>query len=93
VRWFALSNLEKGSLKVTGLQALCFRAWPYTEEDLEKAQHPYELPHRDFINLNIDLNIHGVGGNNSWGARTLDKYTIDGNQAYKYGFILEYDAE
>ena len=75
------------------MQALCFRAWPYTEEDLEKAQHPYELPHRDFINLNIDLNIHGVGGNNSWGARTLDKYTIDGNQAYKYGFILEYDAE
>jgi len=44
VRWFALSNLEKGSLKVTGLQALSFRAWPYTEEDFEKAQHPYELP-------------------------------------------------
>jgi len=39
--------------------------------------------------LNIDLNIHGVGGNDSWGARTLEKYTIDGNKPYRYGFIME----
>ncbi|MBK5246147.1 MAG: DUF4981 domain-containing protein [Peptostreptococcaceae bacterium] len=92
VRWFTFSNRNEGSMKVTGLQPLCFRAWPYTEDDLEKARHPYELPNRDFINLNIDLNIHGVGGNDSWGARTLEKYTIDGNKPYNYGFILEYDG-
>jgi beta-galactosidase len=49
----------------------------------------HELPERDFINLNIDLNIHGVGGDDGWGARTMDKYTIDGNKPYQYGFILE----
>jgi len=92
VRWFIFSNSNEESVKVTGLQPLCFRAWPYTEEDLEMARHPYELPNRDFINLNIDLNIHGVGGNDSWGARTLEKYTIDGNKPYNYGFILEYDG-
>jgi beta-galactosidase len=74
---------------VTGLQDLCFRAWPYTESDLEKAQHPFELPVRNLVNLNIDLNIHGVGGNDAWGARTLDAYTIDGNKPYRYGFILD----
>jgi beta-galactosidase len=52
--------------------------------------HPFELPNRDFINLNIDLNIHGVGGNDAWGARTLDKYTINGNLPYSYGFVMEY---
>lgn len=77
-------------VKVTGLQPLCFRAWPYTEKDIEKAKHPHELPQRDFIQVNIDLSIHGVGGNDSWGARTLDKYTIDGNHPYTYGFIMEY---
>jgi len=92
VRWFIFSNSNEESVKVTGLQPLCFRAWPYSEEDLEMARHPYELPNRDFINLNIDLNIHGVGGNDSWGARTLEKYTIDGNKPYNYGFILEYDG-
>ena len=41
-----------------------------------------------FININLDLNIHGVGGNDGWGARTLDEYTIDGNKPYHYSFIL-----
>lgn len=89
VRWFTLSDVAGKQIHVTGLQDLCFRAWPYMEADLEKANHPYELTIRDLINLNIDLNIHGVGGNDAWGARTLDQYTIDGNKPYSYGFILE----
>lgn len=89
VRWFSLSN-QNESIKISGLQPLHFRAWPYSEEDIEKAKHPYELKDRDFINLNIDLNIHGVGGVDSWGARTLDKYTNDGNKPYNYAFIMEY---
>ncbi|MDP4210551.1 MAG: glycoside hydrolase family 2 TIM barrel-domain containing protein [Bacteroidota bacterium] len=90
VRWFTLSSQNNAAIKVTGLQPLCFRAWPYAEEDLEPARHDYELPKRDFINLNIDLNIHGVGGDDSWGAKTMGKYTNPGNQPYQYGFVLEY---
>ena len=93
VRWFSLADQNGNQIRVTGLQNLCFRAWPYTETDLETAGHPYQLPDRDMINLNIDLNIHGVGGNDSWGARTLDKYTIDGNKPYQYGFILEFGGK
>jgi len=89
VRWFSFSAQNGHSIKVTGLQALCFHAWPYTEDDLEKAKHPFDLPKRDFINLNIDLNIHGVGGNDTWGAKTMEKYTLPGNKPYSYGFILE----
>jgi beta-galactosidase len=58
------------------------------ESDIEKAAHPFELPENDFININIDLNIHGVGCNDGWGAQTLEKYTINANQLYSYGFIL-----
>ncbi len=92
VRWFTLNSQNNGAVKVTGLQPLCFRAWPYTEEDLEPARHDYELPKRDFINLNIDLNIHGVGGDDTWGAKTMEKYTHPGNKSYKYGFVLEYSG-
>lgn len=89
VRWFTLSN---GShlLKVSGLQEMNFRAWPYSEEDLEGSRHPQDLPERDYVNVNIDYKIHGVGGNDGWGARTMDAYTIDGNQPYEYGFVLEW---
>ncbi len=89
VRWFSLADTTGKQIRVTGLQDLCFRAWPYTEMDVEQANHPFELPIRDLINLNIDLNIHGVGGNDAWGARTLDQYTLEGRKPYRYGFIME----
>ena len=90
VRWFSLIDHDGSFIRVTGLQPLCFRAWPYTEDDLEKANHPFDLPTRDFVSINIDLNIHGVGGDDSWGAPTMEKYTNPGNTPYHYGFILEY---
>ncbi len=89
VRWFSFSEGKGHCFKITGLQPLCFHAWPYTEDDLEKAKHPFDLPKRDFINLNIDLNIHGVGGNDTWGAKTMEKYTISGNKPYSFGFVME----
>jgi beta-galactosidase len=90
VRWFSFSTQNNNGIKITGLQPLCFRAWPYTEEDLENTWHDYQLPTHDFINLNIDLTIHGVGGDDTWGAKTMEKYTIPGDNSYTYGFILEY---
>ena len=51
-------------------------------------RHPNEINRGRFVNLNIDLNIHGVGGVDTWGQRTLPQYTIDGNKPYHYSFIL-----
>ena len=87
VRWLTLSS-PQGSLRVMGQQPLCIRAWDYGEEDLEGATHPNEIQRGRFVNLNIDLNIHGVGGIDTWGQRTLPQYTIDGNRACHYTFSL-----
>ena len=86
VRWFEISS-EKNTIKVEGCQPLCIRAWDYGEEDVTVG-HPHELTRGKFVNLNIDLNIHGVAGENTWGGRALDEYTIDGNNQYNYSFIL-----
>jgi beta-galactosidase len=87
-RWFSLGDSTGRTLVVSGLQPLCFRIWPYEEQDLETYQHAHELPTRSYNTVNIDLNIKGVGGNDSWGARTLEAYTINGNTPYTFGFIL-----
>ena len=89
VRWFCISNGEK-ALRIDGLQPLCIRAWNYGEENLEGARHPHDIKRGRFVNLNIDLNIHGVGGIDTWGRRTLPQYTIDGNKSYHYAFILSW---
>ena len=63
---------------------------PNTEDDLENTLHDYQHLKRDFINLNIDLNIHGVGGDDTWGSKTMEKYTNSGNKTYNFGFTMEY---
>ncbi|MBR4920514.1 MAG: beta-galactosidase [Prevotella sp.] len=89
VRWFKIGN-GQNVLRIEGLQPLCIRAWDYGEEDLESAKHPHEIQRGRFVNLNIDLNVHGVGGVDTWGQRTLPQYTIDGNKPYHYAFILSF---
>ena len=96
VRWFKIGQPNTPSigggrgrlLLIEGLQPLCIRAWDYGEEDLEKAAHPHEIQRGRFVNLNIDMNVHGVGGIDTWGQRTLPQYTIDGNKPYHYAFII-----
>ena len=88
VRYFTISD-GNHSLRIEGLQPLCIRAWNYGEEDLESAAHPHEITREKFVNLNIDLNLHGVGGVDTWGQPTLPQYTIDGNKEWKYGFVLK----
>lgn len=88
VRWLSLSS-GKHTLRIDGCQPLCIRAWDYGEENLN-VKHPHELTRGQFVNLNIDLNIHGVGGVDTWGQRTLPQYTIDGNKPYHYAFILTF---
>ncbi len=86
VREFTLTDNVQ-AIDIKGMQPLCFNITDYGEEDADVA-HPYELNRGRFINVNIDLNVHGVGGIDAWGARTLPQYTIPGNSAYHYAFII-----
>ena len=87
IRWFEIGHAKR-RIKIAGLQPLCIRAWDYGEEDLEGTRHPQDIPRGRFVNLNIDADIHGVGGADTWGKRTLPQYTIDGTQPHHYGFML-----
>ena len=87
IRWFEISNASK-TVRIDGNQPLCIRAWDYGEEDLEGVRHPNDIQRGRFVNLNIDANIHGVGGADTWGKRTLSPYIINGNMPIHYSFIL-----
>ena len=83
------TSASSHKLQFLGTQPLCFNAHDYADEELDKGhRHPQDI-HRDgLLHLNIDLNVHGVGGINTWGARTLPQYTLPGNKPYEYGFII-----
>ena len=87
IRWFEIcSEIQK--IHIDGNQPLCIRAWDYGEEDLEGVRHPQDITRGRFVNLNIDQNIHGVGGIDTWGRRTLPQYTIPGDQPHHLRFVL-----
>ena len=67
-------NSDDHRLIVSSEEPFNFRMWDYSEEELEGARHGYELMHHDYLNINIDKEIIGVGGNDSWGARTEPQY-------------------
>ncbi len=87
VRWAALLGPKGFGLLVTGQPLVSVNALPFTTDDLQQAEHPYELPYRETVTLNIDLNQQGVGGDNSWGAWPHKEHLIP-PQEYSYSFRL-----
>lgn len=49
--------------------------------------HVSDVVPRDIVSLNIDYGQMGVGGDDSWGKRTLSKYSL-ADTHYNYGFTL-----
>ena len=43
--------------------------WPFSEATLESAMHINELPHEPYATVNVDHNIAGVGGIDTWSSR------------------------
>ena len=91
IRWMALTNGRVG-LMAKGLPTFDGSVHQYPYEDLyyiPKAQ-PHgkiDLIPKDHIDWLIDYKQMGVGGDNSWGARPHNKYTLYPG-TYEYSFML-----
>jgi beta-galactosidase len=49
--------------------------------------HVNDIKPRDLVSINIDYGQMGVGGDDSWGKRTLPQYTLS-ELSYRYGFVI-----
>ena len=88
-RWFSLRDEESKGIHIAAAsKPLSFSVLPFSLADLAAASHPYELPRREFNMVFIDSKLHGVGGDNSWGARTHPEYTLRGNQSHEIHFTI-----
>lgn len=72
---------------------VCFGAKRNSTQDLDpglskKQMHTVDIDPRNSIYLNIDLGQAGLGGTNSWGARTLPQYRLDSGKKYSYSFSI-----
>ena len=72
-----------------GGKDLSFSALPYTPHELENAMHAYELPPIYYTVVKVSLMQMGVGGDDSWGARTLDEYLLDVSKKLTLSFYFK----
>ncbi|MCK9218458.1 MAG: DUF4981 domain-containing protein [Bacteroidales bacterium] len=92
VRWMTLEGNKHFGLRFTGQPLICFSALPYTYDDMkgfkQGGKHLNDLTKEPFIDVNIDYKQMGVGGDDSWGARTHTQYTLPAKE-YHYSFTME----
>ena len=82
VRWLKVFDKNKKGFLIKSSTPFSMSALPYTIEDLSPGEgeqwlkHSYDLKPRDFTTLLIDASQMGVGGDDSWGAHTHEKYQL-----------------
>lgn len=84
-RWLLMSSSNGSSLFFKASKHFSFSALHYSTDDLDQLtrknyRHTFDLKPRPETFLNIDLKQMGVGGDNSWGARPYEQYTIPAAQ-------------
>ena len=90
VRWATFTDADGKGLKITAVGSpLEMSAYPFAMSDLEGPKHPYQIPPRDFVTLNVNAAQMGVGGINSWGAWPLPQHQLPADREYAYSFTIE----
>jgi beta-galactosidase len=103
VRWAAVTDTDGNGLLFVGLPLLEVSAHHNVLADFESAirsfdnqpgktpainRHINDVKPRDLTSVNIDYKQMGVGGDDSWGARTHDQYRLT-DKEYKYSFRMK----
>ena len=65
---------------------MMFSALPWTPHEVENARHPFELPEVHYTVVRAALGQMGVGGDDSWGARTHPEYLLDSDRELVFVF-------
>jgi beta-galactosidase len=102
VRWVAVTDDQGKGLLIRGESLVAFSVHHNLTEDFESPErtdgrheagvrpvnrHTIDVKPRDLTALHIDYKQMGVGGDNSWGARTHPEYRLS-DRSYSYAFRM-----
>ena len=68
---------------------MMFSALPYTPHEMENAMHPYELPEVHYTVVRVAKEQMGIGGDDSWGARTHEEYLLKTDKKMEFSFVFK----
>lgn len=89
VRWLTLTDRQGCGLRISGAPTVEANALAYSPSELEACDHPYKLPQSKRVWLRVNDRQMGVGGDDSWGAKTHPEFTLYANRPYTYRFTIQ----
>lgn len=90
VRWATITRDNGIGLKVSSKTPFEISALPYTINEIEEAQHHFELPKSHCTSININKIQMGVGGDDTWGALVHHEYLIQSDKEMTFTFKIEH---
>ncbi len=78
----------KKELTLRADEVLSLNVCKWDADTLEQAPHSFALPESETLYLRAAVRQMGVGGYDSWGARTLPEHEIPCGETYQFGFTL-----
>ena len=88
VRWAAVTDASGKGLLVVGAPLLNVSVHDYTDADLLASKKTQNLPRGNTTLLNIDQQLMGLGGDDSWTPRTHPEYLLKAKE-YTYAYRLK----
>jgi beta-galactosidase len=90
VRWVTLTNAQGIGLKATGEPTLSISARHFAKDDMQNAAYTFQMKRHPETYLNLDLEMMGAGGIDSWSpnAYPMAPYRIDGNAKHTYTYRI-----
>lgn len=85
VRWASVTDKKGRGLLFTG-NKMEFSALPYTPHEIENARHDFELPQVHYTVVRVSKQQMGIGGDDSWGARTHEEYLLNTDKTMEFTF-------
>lgn len=87
--WQAQVSDHKHGLRFEAMDVpFQFSASAYSSEELQNADHPYELPDPYRTVVRILSEMQGTGGDDSWGAPVHPAYLLKNDQDLELSFII-----
>ena len=88
VKWISVTNPSaKSAMAIAATDTVEASALHFTVDDLDQAQHPYELTKLGSTILTVNYRSQGTG-NKSCGQDTLSAYLLPNNKAYTYEYTM-----
>ena len=87
VKWISLSNRYDIGIFIKSNNGLNISVWNYTKETLDRSKHTNELVKSNYITLNLDYKVLGLGSN-SWGSEVLESFRVE-FEDFEYSFKIK----